>query len=246
MAEYAKADKRASKRGKKLTDSELLAIVEAEFQTSMGKPDGEISKERAKAWKFYLAKPLGNEIEGQSQVVSADVAEVVDSIMPSMLRIFTTADNLVSFDPVGREDEAGAAQESDYVNYVFFKQNPSFLILYTWFLDALVQKNGVVKAYWDKSEKVTTETYEELTEDELAVLLDDDELEATEQETRQIMLTQNIQTPMGAMPQQMPTTIYDVTFKRTCKTGQVCIEPVPPEQYRISGDARSLDPSKAR
>src|SRR5262245_26089770 len=127
-------------KSKKLTDEELLAIVEGEFQSAMGKPDSDISAERSKAWNFYLAKPLGNEIDGQSQVVSADVAEVVDSIMPSLLRIFTVADNLVMFDPVNPDDEKAAAQESDYVNYEFFKQNDAFLILYTWFLDALVQK----------------------------------------------------------------------------------------------------------
>ena len=231
---------------KKLTDKELLTIVDGEFSGAMGKPDGDISEERAKAWSFYLAKPLGNEIEGQSQVVSADVSEVVDSIMPSLLRIFTTADNLVSFDPVNEDDEPKAAQESDYVNYVFFKQNPSFLILYTWFLDALVQKNGIVKAWWDKREKVTTESYEGLTEDELATLMDDDELEPLEKEERQVTYTIPQQTPMGMMPVPTPMTVYDVEFKRTCKYGEVCVEPVPPEQYRISADSRSLDPSKAR
>src|SRR3546814_12450297 len=98
----------------------------------MGAPGGDIATERAKAWDFYLSKPLGNEIEGQSHVVTSDVSDVVDSIMPSLLRIFTTAGNLVSFDPVGPEDIETAEQESDYVNYVFFKQNPSFEILYTW------------------------------------------------------------------------------------------------------------------
>src|SRR3546814_3877180 len=71
----------------------------------MGAPGGDISTERAKAWDFYLSKPLGNEIDGQSQVVTSDVADVVDSIMPSLLRLFTTADNLVSFDAVGRSEE---------------------------------------------------------------------------------------------------------------------------------------------
>src|SRR5215831_18252012 len=92
-------------KNKKLTDRELLAIVENEFHTAMGRPDSDISSERTKAWNAYLGKPLGNELEGQSQVVSSDVAEVVDSIMPSFLRIFTVADNLVSFDPVSADDE---------------------------------------------------------------------------------------------------------------------------------------------
>src|SRR5262245_36617938 len=132
MASYAStARKKRSPTAEKMTDEELLTIVEGEFRSSMGKPDSDISSERSKAWNFYLAKPLGNEVEGQSQVVSADVAEVVDSIMPSLLRIFTVADNIATFDPVGEDDEPKAAQESDYANYVFFKQNPSFLLLYT-------------------------------------------------------------------------------------------------------------------
>ena len=72
-------------KSEKLTDQELLAIVDGEFAGAMGKPDGDISAERARAWDYYLGKPLGNEIDGQSKVVSADVAEVVDSIMPSLL-----------------------------------------------------------------------------------------------------------------------------------------------------------------
>src|SRR3546814_14343415 len=110
------------------TEKELLAVVDAGFTQSMGAPGGDIPTERAKAWDFYLSKPIGNEIEGQSQVVTSDVADVVDSIMPSLLRLFTTADKLVRFDPVGPEDGEAAQQESDYCNSVFFKQNPAFLI----------------------------------------------------------------------------------------------------------------------
>ena len=85
----------------KMSDDQLLAIIDSEFAGSLGSPGGEISNERAEAWKYYLSKPLGNEIEGQSQVVSSDVAEVIDSIMPSLLRIFASAENMVSFEPVG-------------------------------------------------------------------------------------------------------------------------------------------------
>lgn len=110
----------------------------------MGAEGGEIATERAKAWDYYLSKEFGTEIEGQSQVVTSDVADVVDSIMPSLLRIFTTADNLVSFDPVGPEDIQKAEQESDYVNYVLFKQNPAFEILYTWFLMHWFRKTALL------------------------------------------------------------------------------------------------------
>lgn len=215
----------------KFSEEELVSIVDNEFESAMGNEGGEIATERAKAWNYYLSKKFGDEVEGQSQVVTSDVADVVDGIMPSLLRIFTTADNLVNFDAVGPEDSEKAAQESDYVNYVFFKQNKSFPILYNWFFDALVQKNGIVKAWWDDSEIVTEETYQNLSEQELFQLLEDDELEPIERSER-------IDPVLG--------TLHDISFRRISKKGKVHVENVPPEEYRISSDARELDPSTAR
>lgn len=214
----------------KLTDREVLSIVDDEFRSAMGTEGGEISKERADAWKYYLSKKLGNEVEGESQVVTSDVSDVIDGVMPSLLRLFTTAENLATFDPVGPEDRQLAAQESDIVSHVFFKENPSFLIMYNWFFDALVQKNGITKAYWDATEEVTSESYENLTDEELAILLDDPELEPVERLEKEID----------------GFTYHDIQFRRVTKSGRVVVDNVPPEEYRISSDARSLDPSEAR
>jgi hypothetical protein len=213
-----------------MDDRQLLSIVNSEFATAMGAQGGEISEERAKAWNYYLSKKLGNEVEGQSQVVSSDVAEVVDGIMPSLLRLFTTSENMMTFDAVGPEDEAQAAQESDYVSHVFFKKNPSFITMFFWFFDALVQKNGIVKAWWDESEKVTTEGYQNLSEEDLIALVEDEELEPIER-------AENIVD--GEV-------LHDIQFRRVSKQGRVRYECVPPEEYRISGDSRTLDPSDAR
>ena len=234
-----------------MSDIELLAIVDQEFESALGAQGGEISSERANAYDYYLSKPLGNEIEGQSTVVTSDVSDVVDGIMPSLLRIFTTADNLLFFQPEGTEDIEKAAQESDYVNYVFFKENPAFLILYSWFFDALVQKNGIVKAWWDDSEIITQESYQGLSEAEATELLNDDELEPVERGEREVETVQNVALPTlnGAEvdTQLVATaTVHDIVFRRVSKRGQVRVEPVPPEEYRISADSRSVDPSDAR
>jgi hypothetical protein len=217
----------------KMTDGELLALIDTEFSGAMGAPDSEIASERALAWDYYLSKPLGNEIEGQSQVVTSDVSDVVDSIMPSLLRLFTTAENLVAFDPTGPEDVEQAAQESDYTNYVFFKQNEdAFMVLYTWFFDALVQKNGIVKCWYEEIERVTSESYSRLSNAELMALLTDPELEPVEKSEE--------------IDPETSQTLYTVQFKRVCKRGVYRVENVPPEEYRISSDARTINPSKAR
>jgi len=119
----------------KMTDEQLRSLVDSEMDDAMGAEGGEIAEERSRAWDYYLSKALGNEEEGYSRVVSSDVADVVDGTMPSLLRIFTTADNVAAFDAVGPEDEDAAQQASDYVNHVFFKTNPSVWIMFCWFFD---------------------------------------------------------------------------------------------------------------
>ena len=206
-----------------LSSREIVALVDQEFESSMGAPEGEISNERAKAWRYYNSQPLGNEIDGKSKFVTSDVSDVVDGIMPSLLRMFTDKDNLVVFDPVGPEDEELSRQETEYTSFVFWKKTDDpFMTLYSWFWDALVQKNGIVKAWVDDSEVVTEETYNNLSEIELFKLLEDEELEPIERDER-------LDPELG--------TVHDVRFKRTCKKKRICVEPVPPEEYRISSDA---------
>lgn len=225
---------------KKLTDQDLVNILNTEFHDALGAPSGDISLQRAEAYDFYLSKPFGDEEEGYSKVVTSDVADVVDSIMPSLLRLFTTAENLVNFDPVGPEDEAQAQQESDYVNYIFFKLNDGFGILYQWFFDALVQKNGITRADWDTTEERSTESYEGLSESELLELLADDELEPVERSERE---AETVDEETG---QIVRATVHDITFRRVSKRGFVHVQSVPPEEYRVSNDVSWLDPSPAR
>jgi hypothetical protein len=90
-------------------------------------------------------------LAGRSRAVSTDVADTVDGIMPSLMDIFTAGDEVARFDPVGPEDEAAAAQETDYVNHVFYQENPGFTVLHAMVKDALIQKNGIVGPSWRRS-----------------------------------------------------------------------------------------------
>lgn len=168
----------------KMDAGTLKAIVSAEVRRSVGYMGGTIANEREKALNYYLGRPFGNEIDGRSSVVSTDVADVIESILPSLLKIFTSGDAVVKFEPQGPEDEEVAAQATDYCNWIFNRDNPGFTILYDWIKDALLQKMGVVKIWWDEREDETEETYENLTDDEFAQLLSDEEVEPIEHTER--------------------------------------------------------------
>jgi hypothetical protein len=108
------------------------------------------------------------------------------------------------------------------------------LILHNWFKDALLQKVGVVKSYWDEKTDVTKEEYKNLTEDELALLLSDQSLKVVKQEIEYTEMSDM----MGNVV-QVPS--YEVYVQRTEESGQVRIENVPPEEFLISKSAKTIE-----
>lgn len=212
----------------------LRNLIDTEIDNAIGYLETETTEDRRKALDYYLRRPYGNEIEGRSQIVTGEVAEVIDGALPQLVRVFTASDDIVRFEPKGPGDEQGAKQATEYVNWVFYRDNDGFLVLHNWFKDALLQKTGVVKAYWDTKIEVTKEEYQNLTDDELVLLLSDGTREIVEQETVQEVVGND---PMG-MPMIMRAHNVKVSKKKTA--GQVVVENVPPEEFLISKRARNI------
>ena len=160
--------------------NKLKSIIESEIDDSIGYVETDTVAERQEALEYYLREPYGNEVEGKSQIVTGEVAEVVDGALPQLIRVFTSTDGVVEFQPVNDGDEPFAQQATEYCNWVFYRDNDGFLILHNWFKDALLQKTGIVKAYWDEKIDVTKESYEDLSDDQLIMLMQDEDLEVVE------------------------------------------------------------------
>ena len=211
-----------------MSDDELLALIEAEEQSCVSATTGVLAEQRRQAMQYYYGKPYGNEVEGRSSVVTTEVKDAVEGILPSLMAIFTSSEEIVRFEPQQPEDEAAAQQATDYINYVFSRNNNGFLTLYCLFKDALLQKNGYAKVYWEDYTDQGIETYENLSVMEITMMLQDSELEL-----------ERVEGEEGAE-------IYSkVVFRRTKKYGKVCIDPVPPEEILISRDTPN-DITKAR
>ena len=219
----------------KINEREIVSILDRELRASSGYIGGEIVSRRKKSLEFYLGKPFGNEQEGRSQVVSTDVSDTVESLMPSLMRIFTAGDRVFECEPVGSEDEQVAAQATDYLNYIFYKENNGFTALYAAFKDALIQKNGILKVYWDDSEKTTREEYKKLTEDEFNILVADDEIKVS-QHTE---YTEDLKDEDGITLDEL--VYHDCVVHKTISYGKVRIDPVPPEEFLIERRAKSIE-----
>jgi len=224
----------------KLSDSEIIYKIEQEEQIAYGVNDSSLSDDRAAAIDYYLGEPFGNEVEGRSQVVSMDVQDTIESALPQLLKVFVSGDNVVSFDPKNAEDVEAADQETDYVNHVVMEKNNGFSTFYVWFKDALLSKNGYVKAYFEEEYDVEEEKYEGLTDGQLAMLVQDDKVEVLEhtayddpsfnpsEAIAQSMMTGE---PLPPAPQ-----LHDIKIRITETKGKICIKNVAPENIMVSVD----------
>jgi F0F1-type ATP synthase membrane subunit b/b' len=231
-----------------MDDGKLKAVVEAEIDNALGYIETETTEDRRKSLDYYNRQAYGNEVEGRSMIVTGEVAEAIDGALPALLRVFTQSDDVVRFEPNGPGDEEKAKQATEYANWVLMRDNAGVTIMHNWFKDALLQKVGTVKIYWDEKEEVNSEQYQNLSEEELALLLSDDQYEIVSQEQTQIGEVPVQPTPedmmmaqgMPPVPQMQPVFSYDVKVKKKDKKGRVVIENVPPEEFIISKKARTI------
>lgn len=167
----------AKRKIKPMKEDEVLAHVDHWLNDSLDYNTSELSQQRADALSYYYGKPFGNEQVGKSRVVTRDVQETVDWIMPSLMKVFTSGGTVVKYEPTTAEDVEQAEQETEYVNYLFNKRNDGFKIMYDWFQDALLMKTGVVKVYVEDIEEPFFDIFDGLDEDTVMEILSDPNVE---------------------------------------------------------------------
>jgi hypothetical protein len=219
-------------------DDELQGIVGKEIEDAIDYSDNWVSPYRATATEYYRGDPFGDEEEGRSQVVSMDVRDTVQAIMPSLMRIFHSTDRTVEYAPQGPEDVAAAKQATEYANYIINRDNNGFLHMHAAFKDALIRKVGVLKCYWDDQTKFETHDLTGLDDNALAALMSDPAAEID------IVASEPFGEPsMDPMTGEMlpAPMIHAVRVTYTHPDGRVKLEAVPPEEFLISREAKSLE-----
>ena len=233
-------------------DLKLKSLLGNHIENALGYLGGNLSEGRKKSIEYYLGDKLGTEIDGRSQVVSTDVSDTIESILPNLLRVFTASDRVVKCEPVTAEDVPLAEQATAYLNHVFYKDNDGFQLLYNFFKDALIEKNGFLKIYWDESETVEFETYENLsmedkealsdTKDEIEIIEEEEfEDEDAKEEFEKVIEQYEAQGMTELSEIKTPDfVLYNCKIKRIKKTGKIKIESVPPEEFLIDRNAKTI------
>ena len=234
-------DEAETEAGIGMSEADLQAVVSGYISDAIQYIDDDISPTRAESTRYYKGDPFGNEVDGRSQVVSRDVRDSVQAVLPSMMRVFFGSEKVVEFVPRTANDLAMAEQATDYLNYIIKQDNDAIGIFYSVFKDALMNKGGFVKWWWDDSVEVQTHSFEGLDEGALGLILEEEGVEAVSVEGRPATgISPEQIAQMEAMGQAAPQ-LYDVEVKRSRKRNQVKIETMPPEEFFVDAAATSLD-----
>ena len=211
---------------------EVEGIVQDAIENAVSFVEGEISQERIKAQRYYDGEvDLGYE-DGRSKVVATKVRDTVRAVKPSLMRIFLSTAKPVEYVPRGPEDVALADQASEFMHHEFTRLN-GYRVMNDAFQDALVKKQGIVKAYWMTYPEAEIYTFTDLSDDEYTFLVEDDDVTVLEHSTEMSM-------SIDEMGVQMEMPSHSVKLSRASEKGELCIESVPPEEFFVDRDARNL------
>jgi len=245
----------------------LKSVVDHEIEQALGGYESELSENRIAAYRYYDGN-LRRAPAGRSNATSTDVADVLEWTMPQVMSALFNTENVVSFDPVGEDDEEQAQLETDACEHVLMRENKGWLMLQTAIRDALLLRNGVLKVYHSDRQTVSLESYEGLTEAELAEAVEAEdettEIEVLGHEVRegppaieamdpaQAMQMQQAaqqgdqQAAMALQQAQAPQPVYDVKLRVRRAKGGTVVRPVPLDEFMVNREHDGLDLQEAR
>lgn len=237
-------------------NDEIKQIIESEIRNAIGYDDDLVSRSRANAIDYYVNAPRGDEVTGRSQVQSSDVADAVEWTLPELVRLFSDPATC-TFLPKGPQREREADEQTKAVRKIVYGGDGPTLLFYSWFKDALLQRNGMVKVSYETRTRIKTDIYHGLTEQEYQGLINTDNVIRADVADRQIQVptppevaqqmlqqAQAMGLPAEVAQQQIPPfqeqTVYDALVVKQVKKGDICFDPIPPEEFLINSDHNSV------
>lgn len=232
----------ASRKGQgKMEKGELRRLMNGMLADAHNFVDTELSPERAKATQAYKAEKVGDLApeEGRSSFVLSEVRDVVDATIPSFARVIFGAERVLEFVPKTADSVERAKQKTDYVRYVFMEDNPGFLNTLAVWKDGLIRRMGIFKWGWKETSEIKTLELERVPYSELEAVLIAEE-DNVEVELVDSTIVQEAVPPMSPEDPGLEA-LYDATVRYTIKDGRAYHDAVPPEEFWMDRNARTIE-----
>lgn len=226
-----------------MDDDDLKALLSQEIGSALTYDNTELAQKRATALEYYQGIMTDTPaMTGRSSVVSRDLADTIGWMLPGIIRVFTASDRMAIYEPEKPGDEEFAKQATDYVNYVFMRDNPGYRNLWDATHDSLLLANGIIKHWWDKKEECEYTEHSGLTEEQIAILQADQDVEIVAQKPGEPQFIM-VPAPDGQMI-QLPLQTYDVKVKRVIRSGRLRVKCIEPEDFLINREVTDIESAR--
>ncbi len=269
----------------------LLKILKEEETDAASYYTSELAIAQSDAMDRFHARPYGDEVPNRSKVVTHDIEDTINWIMPMLMRTFASSDDLITCDDNGLPDnDPNLKEAADYLRHVWFKDNKGDSNLHDFAFDALLQRVGILRMYWEPPSPKPPRLIEGLTADQLQRYLSDPEYDILEMqedgaeadaplapedgedgapempEATEPMAPLAPALPVVAGPQPaplpgllaqpqgaggmlpglpggpaLPLKTFSIIVQKTPRVGRARIECFPPENFRVSRRAKSIE-----
>lgn len=151
---------------------ELQSQLGTYYNHAIGYHEGELGVKARMAWEYYYGNLPEPVTRGSSKWVDRSVWESVNGTLQELVSVFTSSENAVKFAPAHSLDGNAAMAATKMVNKILLRDNEGYNVLHDAFKECLVARNSFIKRYWKTDVKTYTETFDDLTKDELDILLE--------------------------------------------------------------------------
>lgn len=235
-------------------EDDLLSITQTLIEKSQQYIDEVLGPDRALAMRMYDGQPIGDEIPGRSQIKTSDVMDTIEWIMPSLVKIFMSSEDVVDFEPRGDEDIEQADRAKKWVNYVLQNDNEAFLLLHDWIKDGLLQKAGIVQARWDERKHAESTTLRGLSAEDVEQIkaavaagrkaknedVPEELRNAKITEETESEVLQEVIDPMTGEPVAIAVKAYDLEVTRMVTEHRIAVEANPAEEFLTLKSTKSI------
>jgi len=218
---------------KAMSEDDVQKISSEAVRSAINFVESEIAEDRIKAQRYFEGETDIGEEEGRSKIVSTKVRDCIRAIKPSLMRVFLSSENPVEYIPTSQEDVANAEQATKYANYKFGELN-GYTLLNDAIHDALVKKTGVLKIWWEDNTDEEFFNFTNVTEEEMAAIVNEPDATVIEQSMEMSM-------EMGEDGMEVETPEYSLKVSYKKEKGKLQIESVPPEEFIVDRNAKSVE-----
>ena len=226
-----------------VTDEQLIALIDSGVQNSTGDwlNSSDLARERLKATYEFAGVPAGHLApQGVSTIVDTSTTEVVEAYTAVLSDLFLSNQKLARFIPY--ENSPGgfkaAKDASALVNYCIFKRNNGWELIQSWMKSSLLWKNSVCRWGYIEDYEYVFEEYAEISQTKLDEILSADDIEIVGDLQFENRTVGGETSEFGP---EVELVYIDVRVRKKVNNSRVKLELIPPENFRISRDAITID-----